>query len=292
MNPFRSRKPGRERRRGAPRQARPRDFDVAGKRGEGAASEARAALTRGLRATAGRGRGAGPWLKRASEGALRRLRPVAAGAFRLAASLERGLRGGSATLAAYLGAGATRLSRILTPERAVFGVTVAAAGCLLMSQFVDYRGVEVGEPGYAEVASIAPPPQRAQQTPNEAHAYLLIPVALAAIGLAAVALVRRRWRLGRLVSLSGLAAVAVTLAIDMPSGLDEGRAELLFAGAHATLNDGFYAELAASGALVLCGLLLAANLRPARRVEHGSRPERHRRRPRLRKTPSLARSGT
>lgn len=270
MNPFRRPKPRRE----------------------GAGSEARTALTRGLRATAGRGRGARPALKRAGEGARRQLRPAAAAVFRLAAGLEHGLQAGSGTLAASLGAGVTRLSRVLTPERAVFGVTVAAAGCLLVSQFVDYRGVEIGEPGYAEVTSIAPPPQRSQETPNEAHAYLLIPVALAAIGLAAVALVRRRWRLGRLVSVAGLAAVAVTLVVDMPSGLDEGKAKVLFAGAHAKLNDGFYAELAASTVLVLCGLLLAANLRPARRPERGPRPARRRRRPRLRKAPSLARSGT
>ncbi len=217
------------------------------------------------------------------------LRRLGATVFRLAAQIERGLRAGSGSAAAKSAAAATRLSKVITPERAIFGVTMAAAACLLASQFVDYRGVEVGKPGYSEVTSIAPPPQRFQETPNEAHAYLLVPLALVAAGLATLALLRRRWRLGRLVALTGIIAIAVALIVDLPQGLEEGKADVVFAGANATLNEGFYAELAAAGVLVICGLLLAASLRPAEVQRSGAK--RRRPRLRLRKPPSLARSG-
>ena len=103
----------------------------------------------------------------------------------------------------------------------------------------------------------------------------------AAVG--SVGLRRRRWQLGRLVAIAGLVGIAVALAFDMPRGLDEGEASVLFAGAHATLTEGFWAELAASVGLVLGGLLLAVNLRnqerPARRRARRGAGARKRRRP-------------
>ena len=203
--------------------------------------------------------------------------------FYACAFAERLLRTGWRLISNNLVAAANRLDRVLTPERVAFGVVVAAAVCLIVSQFVDYRGVEVGEPGYEDVALIAPAPQRLQETPGEAHAYLLIPVALIAAAVGAVGLRRRRWQLGRLVAIAGLVGIAVTLAFDMPRGLDEGEASVLFAGAHATLTEGFWAELAASVGLVLGGLLLAVNLRnqerPARRRARRGAGARKRRRP-------------
>jgi hypothetical protein len=290
MKPFRGRRKKRDRRPRTASEAPPPSPQSSPSRHQSARAEARAALTGGVRATARRGRAAQPALARTGRGATGLLRRLAAGVFRFAALVERRLKAGSGTLSATSTAAATRLSAAITPQRAIFVVTLAAAGCLLASQFVDYRGVEVGEPGYAEVTSIAPPPQRFQETPNEAHAYLLVPVALAAAALATLALLRRRWRLGRLVALTGILAIAVALIVDLPQGLDEGKAAVVFAGANATLNEGFYAELAAAAALVGCGLLLAASLRPARRTE-GRQTRRGGVRPRLRKAPSLARSG-
>ena len=49
--------------------------------------------------------------------------------------------------------------RVVTPERAVAFVVIAAAIILAASQFVDYRGVEIGAPAYAGVESVAPAPQ-------------------------------------------------------------------------------------------------------------------------------------
>jgi hypothetical protein len=124
---------------------------------------------------------------------------------------------------------------------------------------------------------------------GEAHAYLLIPVAAVAAMLAVLALATRRWQLGRLVALAGLIGIAIVLLIDLPKGLDEGSAGIGYAGAHAALRDGFYAELAASAVLVVCGLLLSINLRRARRP--ASRRMRAGRRTQPPEAPSLARSG-
>ena len=90
---------------------------------------------------------------------------------------------------------------------------------------------------------------------------MLLPLALAAVVIAVVALVTRRWRLARLVSVIGLLGIAVSLAIDLPKGLDDGTAGSAFEGANATLTEGFYAQLAASAAMVLCGWMLSLNLR-------------------------------
>jgi hypothetical protein len=244
-----------------------------------------------MAATKQRGRAAQPALARAGRAAGAVLAPAAAAVFRLASLAERALRSGLGTVAAALAAVTAVLSGLLTPERAVLGVTLATAACLVVSQFSDYRGVEVGQAGYAEVTAITPPPQVDVETPVDAHGYLLVPLAAIAAGLAFAALLSRRWQLGRLVALTGLIAVAITLLNDLPKGLDEGPAGIGYAGAHAILSEGFYAQLASSAALVLCGLLLSLTLRRGDRRAGRRRPAPRRRR-RPGEAPSLARSGT
>jgi hypothetical protein len=228
-------------------------------------------------------------LRRGGGAVLGPLRSGAAQLLRGAAGVERTFAAAFGFLATVAAALTDRLARALTPERGVALVTVAAAACLVVSQFSDYRGVEVGQPAYSEVSSIAPAPMVDVKQAGEAHAYMLIPVAAVAAILAVLALATRRWQLGRLVALAGLVGIAVVLLIDLPSGLDEGSTGIGYAGAHAALRDGFYAELAASGVLVVCGFLLSVNLRRAR----GSARRRMgtSRRTRPPKAPSLARSG-
>jgi hypothetical protein len=105
--------------------------------------------------------------------------------------------------------------------------------------------------------------------------------------IAVLALVSGRWRLARLVSVIGLIGIAISLAIDLPKGLDAGTAGSAFAGANATLTEGFYAQLAASAVLVLCGWVLAINLRRRAGATEGRRRLR-RRRLRPRRAPSVA----
>ena len=276
--------------RAAPRRDRQRSEPL-GQRALALLAAARTAFMKGARATAGRAGAAQPLIARVGASVGRALRLAGTAVLRLAAIIERLLRRSIGAIAGVVAAAVERLSRLLTPERAVFGVTVAVAACLVVSQFIAYHGVEIDQSAYAQVADIVRAPQRDVQDAGQAHAYLLIPVALLAVAFAALALRRGRWQLGRLVSLAGLAAVAVVLLVDMPKGLDEGDLAIRYNGAHAVLRDGFYAELVAAAALIFCGLLLSMHLRPAKRPARRRRRER-RRRTRPGKAPSLARSGT
>ncbi|MGA9370631.1 MAG: hypothetical protein WBV53_02150, partial [Solirubrobacterales bacterium] len=86
--------------------------------------------------------------------------------------------------------------------------------------------------------------------------WVLIPVAVAALVLI-IGASRGERRLAGGVAICGLLGLAVALAIDLPQGLDAGRPGLAFSGSEAVLLQGFWAEVACSGVLILCGGLLA-----------------------------------
>lgn len=250
-----------------------------------------------------------PWSRRASRGARRagrvagagfdaavawsgarlrwlgaRLRPVAALGLRWLARLDRGAR------RIWAGAvrAATAASGRLDPRRATAAAIVLAGALLVVSQFVDYSGIEIGQPGYADLPAVAEPPTVDLRPTGEAHAYLLVPVGLAAaaLGLGCAGRERRRW--GLAVAALGAVALVVALAIDLPAGLDAGVEDARFAGAVAVLQDGFYAELAAAAGLVLAGLVYYA--RPCRiRISLSGRAASARRRRPRRRASSRAR---
>jgi hypothetical protein len=206
----------------------------------------------------------------------RRLRPLGVIVLRVFGRGERLLRRASALAIRAT----TRAGAFLTPRRAVCGVIVASAVCLVVSQFVDFRSVEIGRPGYAGIAAAAPPTVAAK-TPVDVHSYVLIPIALLAAIAGAMALRPERRGLGRVVIALGLLSIAVILLVDLPAGLDEGAQATRFSGATAVLDEGFYAQLAAAAGLVLGGLLYYA--RPCRiRINLSGRAasaRRRRRRP-------------
>jgi hypothetical protein len=218
------------------------------------------------------------------------LRPPLAFFFRAVWALERAVR----RVCGLLARTATVLSGAITPARAAALVLIAAGALLVASQFIDYRAVEIGQPGYArlpqasEVEQVAKAPTEEARTAGAAHAYLLVPLGLLGIGLGLIALRRERRRLGLLVALLGLVSLAVILLVDLPSGLDEGAQKSLFSGAKAVLEDGFYAELAAAGGMVFAGLLYYA--RPCRiRISLSGRAASARRRRPRRRASSRAR---
>ncbi len=214
----------------------------------------------------------------------KRLRPAGVlllRAFGKGEALSRQVLGG-ATRAA------TRASAVLTPKRAVCLAIVGSAICLVVSQFVAYRGVEIGQPGYAGLPAATPPTVDVKDA-GEAHSFLLIPIALLAAGLAVTGM--RTWRrgLGRMIFVLGLVSLAVILLVDLPAGLDASAQESRFAGATAVLDNGFWAELAASAGLVLGGLLYYA--RPCRiRINLSGRAASARRRRRRRRVSSRDRA--
>jgi hypothetical protein len=191
----------------------------------------------------------------------RRLRPLGVFLFRVLALIERGLLRG----AAWAQRAATRASGVLTPQRAICLTIVASAACLIAAQFVEYRAVEVGQQGYAGLPAASAPTVGAK-TAGEAHAYLLVPVALLAALLALVALRNEKRRgLGRVIFALGLLSLAVVLLVDLPAGLDAGAEASRFSGAKAILDDGFYAQIAAAAGLMLGGALLVAAPKAAAR---------------------------
>lgn len=202
-----------------------------------------------------------------------KLRPLLALFFRGLALAELGIR----RLCTLLVRLSTALSGVITPARAAAVVLIAAGILLAVSQFIDYRAVEIGQPGYAGLPHVATVPTEAVRTAGDAHAYLLVPVGLAAALIGALALVRESRNLGLLVAGLGLISIALILLVDLPAGLDEGAQTSRFAGATAVLEDGFFAELAAAGGLLLAGLLYYA--RPCRiRISLSGRAARARRR--------------
>ncbi len=147
--------------------------------------------------------------------------------------------------------------RRVTPSATVAFVGIAAAIGLGVSQFFDYHGVAVDAPNYAgEVGAIAPAALVGTETAGSAHLWVLIPVAVAALVLV-IGAYRGERRLAGAVVICGLLGLAVALAIDLPQGLDAGRAGLAFSGSEAQLLQGFWAEVACSAVLMLCGGLLA-----------------------------------
>jgi hypothetical protein len=149
----------------------------------------------------------------------------------------------------------------VTPARAAMAVAAAAAVALAASQFVDYRGISVGTPAYAGVESVAPAPEVGREHTGTAHAWVMLPIAAAALAVIVVA-ARGRWRTARLLIPLGLIVIAVSILVDWPKGLDEGSAATSYEGAKAALLEGFWAQLAAGAVLLVSGPLLAAHLRP------------------------------
>jgi hypothetical protein len=197
----------------------------------------------------------------------------------------RGLALGDATvrrICAVLARGATAAGRVVTPQRAA-GAAILGTGLLLVaSQFIQYHGIEIGQPGYANLPGATRAPTIDTQQAGEAHAYLLVPIGLAAVALGVLGAVRSRPRLGLTVAGLGLISLAVILLIDLPAGLDVGTQSSRFAGTTAVLEDGFYAELAAASGLVLCGLLYYARPCLIRISSSGRAASARRRRPRRR----------
>lgn len=199
------------------------------------------------------------------------LRPVAPyiskglwGALSLLASMIAGLLDLSLATGRRLRAAWAKASPQITPPRVLALVAAVAAVALIVSQFMDYRGIAIGKPGYkGSVGTVAPVPLRDVETAGSAHLFLLVPVGVAALALIGATL-RRDWRLGRVLAGLGALGVVVSLLVDLPKGLDEGTASIAYYGAEAELAAGFWIQILSCGVLVLCGLLLSRQPRPER----------------------------
>jgi hypothetical protein len=153
--------------------------------------------------------------------------------------------------------------RHVTPARAVAAVCLVAIVSLAASQWVDYRTISVGTDAYSrDLAAVAPAPEVNRQQAGDAHLWAFVPLAGAAlVGL--MPTLTGRPRAARLLIAVGVAAIAISVAVDAPKGLDEGNAALTYEGAAAHLLEGFWLQIAAGAVLIAGGLLLPRYLRPA-----------------------------
>lgn len=152
--------------------------------------------------------------------------------------------------------------RHLTPARAVAATCLVAIGALAASQWLDYRSVSVGNDAYSgTVGIVAPPPEVSSDIAGHAHSWVMLPLALVALVALVLALTGRRRAALALVPV-GIAAIAISLAVDAPKGLDEGEAAIAYEGATATLLEGFWMQVATGLVLIAGGLMLPLYLRP------------------------------
>ena len=178
-----------------------------------------------------------------------------------------------ATVGAGIGRLVDRVDRVVTPARAIVIVSGASAIVLGWSQFIDYRAVEIGQPGYAGVLGVVSAPTTDGRTPIDEHSFLLVAAALAALVATFFGGLGRR-QAGFVIAGAGLLSVAVALLIDLPAGTDASVVAAAYSGAEPVLLAGFWLELAAGVVLACCGALIAVAPAPTPRRATRRRPHR------------------
>ena len=160
------------------------------------------------------------------------------------------------------------LDRHLTPARALGIVCLVALAALVASQWLDYRTIAIGGGAYTgAVEGVAAAPEVGRVQAGDAHAWVILPLAL--VGIVALVLAfRGRPRAARLLLAVGLAVLVVGLVVDAPAGLDEGETGIAYEGASATLIEGFWVQIAAAAVLIAAGALLPRQLRPEAAATH------------------------
>lgn len=160
----------------------------------------------------------------------------------------------------------------VTAARTFAVIAAAAAVALAVSQFIDYRATAIGAEQYSgEVGTVADVPRIDQEPAGDPHFWVLLPLAIAALPLIWMSL-RGRSRLALWVAAIGAIGVVVSLAVDLPQGLDTGLPGEAYEGTEAQLLEGFWTQLIASLVLVASGLALWRYSQEETR-ERGSRRE-------------------
>lgn len=232
------------------------------------------ALVRGLKATGFEIRRTASFLGGSVLAGLAALGPafswVGMGLVRLLEALGKGLSAlGRAIRRATAAAGriAVALDKVVTPHRALVLVALAAAVLLGISQFKQLGVVEIGQQGYEGIEDLVRAPVASETTPDEAHTWILVPIAgiallaglVIAVGGASGAAARfARWRrlAAMVLTTAGLLTLVVATLIDLPQATDTSADALAYAGVSARLLSGFWLELAAGAALTVTGIAL------------------------------------
>ncbi|MBK5234015.1 MAG: hypothetical protein JJE13_13685 [Thermoleophilia bacterium] len=218
-------------------------------------------LSRGLRATINEVHRTFLFLGRSVLGGLDRIKPLGGVIVSGAAGLLRAIGRGAAAVAALagtvlkaLGRVLLALDRVVTTRRGLIVIALAAGGLLVVSQFLDFRAIEVGQPGYVDVQEITRAPRLEAETPLDNHSLLLVVAGVLAVLAAAGAALTRKRVTGLVLALAGAVALAIALLIDLPAGLDTADAELAFSGVKGVLLSGFWLEVGAGAVLLVSGI--------------------------------------
>ena len=176
------------------------------------------------------------------------------------------------------GAGFLRwLMAVVTPVRTYALVLTVAAIFLGVSQFLHYHGVEIGARYYeGRVGQVVAAPLTDLEVTGSAHLWVLLPVSVVALVLIALT-VRGRWQLGRVIAGLGLLGLVISVAADVPQGLDAGRAGSAYASTDAELLEGFWIQVCCCALLAVFGPLLGARVRERRSEGRAARRQRLRR---------------
>ncbi len=160
--------------------------------------------------------------------------------------------------------------RVATPARVTVGVALLTAVALAGSQWADLSAISVGTDAYKGLEDIAPAPEVTTKTVGESHAWIGIPLAIAA-ALLIIGSARGRPGLARLLVPVGIAVVAISLLVDRPEGLDEGKDAVSYESVTAELLPGFWAQLVSGAVLILLAAVLARVLQPDRSARRPAR---------------------
>ena len=172
-----------------------------------------------------------------------------------------------------IGAVIESADRFLTPLRAIVIVALGSAILLGVSQFIEYRAVEIGQPGYSGVLDVVSAPTTDGRTPIDQHSLLLVVAAILALAGTIAATGGRRWG-GIAVTAAGLLSVVVGLLVDLPAGTDASDIAAAYSGAEPVLLAGFWLQLSAGLGLTVCGALLVASAGADRKRRAGTRRRR------------------
>ena len=235
-------------------------------------------LSGGIRATVNEVKRTFSFLGRAVLGGLDRLRPlggiIVTGLHGLVRATGRGLGRVASLVAAALrviGRVLLALDRVVTARRGLIAIALSGGVLLVVSQFLDFKAIEIGQPGYVDVQEITRAPRLEAETPIDSHSLLLVVAGVLAAAAAAAAALSRKRVAGLTLVLAGAVALIVALAIDLPAGLDTADAELAFSGVKGVLLSGFWLELGAGFVLLVSGVGLVLDSPAHKKVRNRQR---------------------
>jgi len=146
--------------------------------------------------------------------------------------------------------------RVVTPARVTIGVALLTCVALAGSQWADLSATSTGVEAYKGLEDVVAAPEVTTKTVGDAHAWVVVPIAVLAAVLILLS-ARGRPKLAWLLVPLGAAVIAISLIVDRPEGLDEGPNAVAYSSVTADLLTGFWAQLVSGTVLILLAVVLS-----------------------------------